>query len=274
MFIGLWWTFFSMAQTKYADDDKGINRQAKLSIEEALSKWDNGINDNDGLVVKKAYASKVLYFGALKSDQECADDKAKMAEAAGFSHALSGEVAFTKVSEDKILVNFVKRVGSNAKGINNYGTYMLFERIDGSWKISVESDVIKDKELLAQHKNVSLYYLDPASSTLTGTFKKETQMYTSKSGKQSEVEVYMLVLPIPIQVLPVANVNPQDSATKANLTNITAVSQVEKVELMVSNTKPFDNKEGQNITVKGKIALPPNKNYSTKVVLNDVEFIK
>lgn len=260
------------AQDKYTTDSKGIKRLDKLAIEEALSKWDNGINEGDEGVIKAIYAEKVLYYGTQKSREECVADKIKISQIPELVHSLSGEVTYTKINDDCILANFVKRFGSNNKGIQNYGTYMLFERINGSWKVAVESDAIKDKELVAQHKNPSLCYLDPATSTLTGTFKKENQTYTSKSGKQSEVEVYILELEQPIQVLPMIVGNTVADSASKNFD--IAISKVNKIELMISDTKPFDNKDGKNITVKGKLALPPNKNYSTKVILNDVVFVK
>lgn len=272
LYLVIYMFVLSFAQDKYTTDDKGIKRQDKLAIEEALSKWDNGINEGDEMVIKAIYAEKVLYYGSQKSREECVADKIKISQIPELVHSLSGEVTYTKINDDCILANFVRRFGSNNKGIQNYGTYMLFERINGSWKVVVESDAIKDKELVAQHKNPSLCYLDPATSILTGTYKKENQTYTSKSGKQSEVEVYILELEQPIQVLPtISGGKVADSAAK----NFDiAVSQVNKIELMISDTKPFDNKEGKNITVKGKLALPPNKNYSTKVILNDVVFVK
>lgn len=272
LYLTLYTVLVSLAQpNKYSVDSQGIKRQDKLAIEEALSKWDNGINEGDEVAIKALYADKVLYYGSQKSKEECASDKVKISQIPEFVHSLSGEVTYTKINDDCILANFVKRFGSNNKGIQNYGTYMLFERINGSWKAVVESDAIKDKELVSQHKNASLYYLDPATSTLTGTFKKENQTYTSKSGKQSEVEVYILELEQPIQVLPTIIANKVDSTAK----NFDiAVSQVNKIELMISDTKLFDNKEGKNVTVKGKLALPPNKNYSTKVILNDVVLVK
>ncbi|MCS7077295.1 MAG: hypothetical protein NZ455_11330 [Bacteroidia bacterium] len=261
-----------MAQSKYETDEKGIKRQDKLAIEEALSKWDNGINEGDEASIKSLYADKVLYFGTQKTKEECVADKMKISQIPELVHSLSGEVTYTKINDDCILTNFVKRFGSNNKSIQNYGTYMLFERINGSWKVAVESDAIKDKELLGQHKNPSLYYLDPATSTITGIYKKQNQTYTSKSGKQSEIEVYVLELEQPIQVLPtISGGKVADSAAK----NFDiAVSQVKEIELMISDTKPFHNKEGKTITVKGKLALPPNKNYSTKVILNDVVLLK
>lgn len=272
LYLTVYITIFSFAQSNYTTDSKGIKRQDKLAIEEALSRWDNGINEGDEGAIKSLYAEKVLYYGTQKTREECVADKIKISQIPELVHSLSGEVSYTKINDDCILANFVKRFGSNNKGIQNYGTYMLFERINGSWKVAVESDAIKDKELVAQHKNPSLYYLDPATSTITGTFKKENQSYTSKSGKQSEVEVYILELEQPIQVLPMISGGVvADSAVK-NFDM--AVSQVNKIELMISNTKPFDNKEGKNVTVKGKLALPPNKNYSTKVILNDVVLVK
>ncbi len=272
LYLTIYMFVISFAQDKYSTDSKGIKRQDKLAIEEALSKWDNGINEGDEGAVKALYAEKVLYYGSQKSREECVADKIKISQIPELVHSLSGEVTYTKINDDCILANFVRRFGSNNKGIQNYGTYMLFERINGSWKVVVESDAIKDKELIAQHKNPSLCYLDPATSTLTGTYKKENQTYTSKSGKQSEVEVYILELEQPIQVLPSISGDKVVDSTAKNFD--IAVSQVSKIELMVSDTKPFDNKEGKNITVKGKLALPPNKNYSTKVILNDVVFVK
>jgi len=257
---------------KYSTDSKGIKRQDKLAIEEALSKWDNGINEGDDAPIKTFYAEKVLYYGSEKTREECVADKLKISQIPELVHSLSGEVTYTKINDDCILANFVKRFGSNNKGIQNYGTYMLFERINGAWKVAVESDAIKDKELAAQHKNASLYYLDPANSTLTGVYKKENQTYTSKNGKQSEVEVYILELEQPIQVLPMVLGDKIADSTAKNFD--IAISQVKKIELMISDTKPFDGKDGKTITVKGKLALPPNKNYSTKVILNDVVLTK
>lgn len=272
-YLTLYTVLIAYAQgEKYTTDNKGIKRQDKLAIEEAISKWDNGINEGDENAIKSLYAEKVLYFGTQKSREECVADKIKISQIPELVHSLSGEVTYTKINDECILANFVKRFGSNNKGIQNYGTYMLFERINGSWKVVVESDAIKDKELIAQHKNPSLCYLDPAVSTLTGTYKKENQTYTSKSGKQSEVEVYILELEQPIQVLPMISGNQIADSTAKNFD--IAISQVNKIELMISDTKPFDNKDGKNITVKGKLALPPNKNYSTKVILNDVVFVK
>ncbi|MCS7028340.1 MAG: hypothetical protein NZ519_06185 [Bacteroidia bacterium] len=263
----------SLAQSsKYETDEKGIRRQDKLAIEEALSKWDNGINEGDEMAIKSLYADKVLYFGSQKTREECVADKLKMSQIPELVHSLSGEVTYTKINDDCILANFVRRFGSANKSIQNYGTYMLFERINGAWKVVVESDVIKDKELLAQHKNASLYYLDPAVSTLTGIYKKQTQTYNSKSGKQSEIEVHILELEQPIQVLPMTTSGRvADSASKQF--DLVA-SQVNKIELMISDPKPFDNKEGKTVTVRGKLALPSTKNYFTKVILNEVTIVK
>lgn len=133
-------TFIALAITSFANDEK---------IESVVRQWNEVHNTPDANGLKSLLAEDVLYYGRKKSSSFIINAKTKLL-AKGFSQEIISPITLTYYSSGTIKCDFTKRTYSD-KGTKEHLCYLLIKEINGSYKITGESDALTD-----QNKNVQL----------------------------------------------------------------------------------------------------------------------
>jgi len=65
---------------------------------------------------------------------------------------IKGDIIVTQISNKQVKAEFVKEV-TTKKGTKEYPSYLVFENVNGEWKLILESDLISDKNVENREKD-------------------------------------------------------------------------------------------------------------------------
>jgi len=117
-----------------------------------VNSWNKAHSAKGGAVLSALYSNSVLYYGKQKDKAECIKLKLSLFQKQpDFLQQIVGEISTERVSDNEVKCNFTKRVTVNRK-TKDYPSYLQFKKIDGRWKIVIESDLVTDKNLAGQKK--------------------------------------------------------------------------------------------------------------------------
>ena len=71
-----------------------------------------------------------------------------------YGQKIKGDITVTQISNKQAKAEFVKEV-TTKKGTKDYPSYLVFENVNGEWKLILESDLISDKNAENKQKRVS-----------------------------------------------------------------------------------------------------------------------
>jgi len=117
------------------------------------------------------YASKVFFYGANLTKEECMQKKSSFFKKnKDYREKISGQIDCLFHSETKVTCTFDKIV-VNKKGSNTYsGCYLVLEKMNNQWLIVTESDQLTDQNLAKkENKNIP-------SNALKGDFNGDGQL--------------------------------------------------------------------------------------------------
>lgn len=116
-------------------------------IEEMVNIWNEASSNADFDTLEKILADKIEYYQTTVSrDYYIKDQKKFFKKNPVYGQVLKGDIEIERISNKQVKAEFVKEVTTKT-GIKDYPSYLVFEKIDGKWKIVLESDLISDENI-------------------------------------------------------------------------------------------------------------------------------
>lgn len=135
---------FGCTNSSNIKDNESVN--FKLLVEN----WNKAHLNKDVAVFTELYNNSVLFYGIQKNKNECVEIKLTLLKKQpDFYQQIYGEIQISKISESEVKCTFVKRVTVNEK-TKDYPSYLTFRKVNGSWQIITEGDLVTDKNLSSQ----------------------------------------------------------------------------------------------------------------------------
>ena len=116
-------------------------------IKELVYIWNEASSNADFDTLKQILADKIEYYQTTVSRDYYIKDQKKFFERNPvYGQVLRGDIEVEQISNKQVRAEFVKEV-TTKKGIKYYPSYLVFEKINGKWKIVLESDLISDENI-------------------------------------------------------------------------------------------------------------------------------
>ena len=124
-------------------------------IKEMVNIWNEASSNADFDTLEKILADRIEYYQTTVSrDYYIKDQKKFFEKNPVYGQVLKGNIKVEKISNKQVKAEFVKEV-TTKKGIKDYPSYLVFEKINGEWKIVLESDLVSDGNIRKQ-KNAKI----------------------------------------------------------------------------------------------------------------------
>ncbi len=142
-------------KTKQTDSiEKNKADSVNQKIEKIVRKWNSATSNKDITALESILADKIEYYQQTVTKAEYISDKKKFFEKNNiYGQEIKGDIEYKILSERQVKVDFLKEV-TTKNGTNDYPSYLIFENINGDWKLVLESDLISD-ENIKKKKSVS-----------------------------------------------------------------------------------------------------------------------
>ena len=248
--------------------------QTEETSEEQIKKmvniWNEASSNADFDTLERILGDRIDYYQSIVSKSYyIADQKRFFQKNPVYSQRIIGEIIVTQLSNGQMQAEFVKEV-STSRDVKNYPSYLVFENINGEWKLVVESDTVSDANIArmrqgknnAQEKmqkqqpaiitpNQSQYYYS-TSITLVGTLTSKKYQTINNS----VTDVFFLRLNTSITVIG----NAEDSPTETN---------VQEIQLMGNETRSLFDKDilGKRVQITGKLFHSHTGHHHTQVLI-------
>ena len=163
--------------------------------------WNEASSNADFDTLEKISGDKIEYYqSSVTKAYYIFDQKKFFANNPIYGQKIKGDITVTQISNKQAKAEFVKEV-TTKKGTKDYPSYLVFENVNGEWKLILESDLISDKNAenkqkrVSENPNKSTYKYDEPV-TIVGTFG--IKEFETETGIQKP---YVLKLSSPITVV-------------------------------------------------------------------------
>ena len=144
-------------QAGYFDEKNSYYQNSQLrtkiikdEIKEMVYIWNEASSNADFDTLKKILADKIEYYQTTVSrDYYIRDQKKFFEKNPVYGQVLRGNIEVEQISNKQVRASFIKEVTTKT-GINYYPSYLVFEKINGEWKIVLESDLVSDANIRKQ----------------------------------------------------------------------------------------------------------------------------
>lgn len=160
------------------------------TLKELTSKWNDCVVKQDMQTLSTLYAEQVSVYGLSISKAQAISNKENFFKKhSDFNQSITGDITVTKVTDNQYKVSFPKRSSFSGK-TSDVQAYLLFDKVDGNWKITNESDDITDKNVSKDNSNEKVAGRNVGDG-LTGDFdgdgnNETAQLRLIKEGKFDE----------------------------------------------------------------------------------------
>ena len=132
-------------QAGYFDEKNSYYQNSQLrtkiikdEIKEMVYIWNEASSNADFDTLKKILADKIEYYQTTVSKDYYIKDQKKFFERNPvYGQVLRGNIEVEQISKEV----------TTKTGINYYPSYLVFEKINGKWKIVLESDLVSDENI-------------------------------------------------------------------------------------------------------------------------------
>lgn len=157
---------------KTGKKEKSVEEQ----IKEMVNIWNEASSNADFDTLDKILGDKIEYYQSSVTKAYYISDQKKFFEKNPvYGQKIKGDIIVTQISNKQVKAEFVKEV-TTKKGVKDYPSYLVFENVNGEWKLILESDTVSDanienrKKRANENPNKSTYeYGKPVS--IVGTFE-------------------------------------------------------------------------------------------------------
>ena len=223
--------------------------------------WNEASSNADFDTLEKILGDKIEYYqSSVTKAYYISDQKKFFANNPVYGQKIKGDITVTQISNKQAKAEFVKEV-TTKKGTKDYPSYLIFENVNGEWKLILESDLISDKNVenkqkhISENPNKSTYKYDEPV-TIVGTFG--TKEFETETGIQKP---YVLKLSSPITV--VANGGDEFNETETNQRTIQMAPSEEHINYLKSR-----NAYGKRIQVTGSFFHSDTGHHFTPVLIS------
>lgn len=183
-------------------------------IKKMVNVWNEASSNADFDTLEKILGDKIEYYqSSVTKAYYISDQKKFFANNPVYGQKIKGDITVTQISNKQAKAEFIKEV-TTKKGTKEYPSYLVFENVNGEWKLILESDLISDKNVenkqkrVSENLNKSTYKYDEPV-TIVGTFG--IKEFETETGIQKP---YVLKLSSPITI--VANGGDEFNETETN----------------------------------------------------------
>ena len=183
--------------------EKPIQKEetSEEQIKKMVNVWNEASSNADFDTLEKILGDKIEYYqSSVTKAYYISDQKKFFAKNPVYGQKIKGDITVTQISNKQAKAEFVKEV-TTKKGTKEYPSYLVFENVNGEWKLILESDLISDKNVenkqkhISENPNKSTYKYDEPV-TIVGTFG--IKEFETETGIQKP---YVLKLSSPITVV-------------------------------------------------------------------------
>lgn len=119
----------------------------KASFKKIVMSWNDAHNRNDMASFTELFEDEVNFYHTILPKIALIQKKKDLLKKyPNFNQQISGEILSEKLSENEVKCSFSKEVNVNSK-VTYYPSYLILKKSDGDWKISVEGDLVTDKNI-------------------------------------------------------------------------------------------------------------------------------
>lgn len=135
-------------ETSAVVNSKSSEDTTKDDVLVALFLWDDLHNSMNGSLCDEVYASSVKYYWSDYTPEKIRKSKSELfSKYPEFSQTIDN-ISFGQFIDNRVRVDFDKEVTTSSSApTKTYPSYLVFENIDGTWKVIEESDLITDKNM-------------------------------------------------------------------------------------------------------------------------------
>ena len=135
----------------------------------AVEKWNEGVNLRDQKALEKLFAPQVFFYTQVIPGTEAARQKVERASAdPTWSQKIISDIETEDMGDGIYKTTFTKQ-SESSKGTHTYRAYLTWEKINGKWLITKESDLLTDRN---QESNMKIP-ADAISGDFDGDGKRE-----------------------------------------------------------------------------------------------------
>lgn len=129
-----------------AEDRANMNSEYQSELKDLIVYWNELHTDQliSSTSLECLYAPEVLFYGQTLSSKDCVSRIIPaMKKYDSFSQSLKGDIQYTRIDDNTVRCDFMKRVETNGK-YTNYSAYLIFRKEGKGWSIITESDAQTD----------------------------------------------------------------------------------------------------------------------------------
>ena len=129
-----------------AKDRANMNSEYQSELKDLIVYWNELHTDKliSSTSLECLYDAEVLFYGQTLSSKDCVSRIISiMKKYDSFSQTLEGDIQYTKIDNNTVRCDFIKRVETNGK-YTNYSAYLIFKKEGNDWSIITESDAQTD----------------------------------------------------------------------------------------------------------------------------------
>ena len=124
-------------------------------IKKMVNVWNEASSNADFDTLEKISGDKIKYYqSSVTKAYYILDQKKFFVNNPIYGQKIKGDITVTQISNKQAKAEFVKEV-TTKKGTKDYPSYLIFENVNGEWKLILKSDLISDKNAGNKQKCVS-----------------------------------------------------------------------------------------------------------------------
>lgn len=248
----------------------GNKKSVEEQIKEMVNIWNDASSNADFDTLERILGDRIDYYQSIVSKSYyIADQKRFFQKNPVYSQRIIGEIIVTQLSDRQMQAEFVKEV-STSQDVKTYPSYLVFENVNGEWKLVVESDTVSDNNIAkmkngknkvqrkVQRRQAAIIpnqtkYDYNSSVTIVGTLISRRYQTINNS----VTDVFFLRLSTPITVIGDSS---EDSPTETN---------VQEIQLMGNETLSLFNKDvlGKRVQITGELFHSHTAHHHTEVLI-------
>jgi len=117
------------------------------SCKKIVMSWNEAHNTNNMVLISTLFIDEVNFYQTVLPKNVLIQKKVDLLKKyPDFNQQIIGEITTEKLNENEVKCSFTKEVTINRKA-TDYPSYLILKKSDGNWKISVEGDLVTDKNI-------------------------------------------------------------------------------------------------------------------------------
>lgn len=130
------------------------NKDEEVSFQKVVMSWNEAHNTNDMVLFSDLFTDEVNFYHTILPRNVLVQNKKDLLKKyPDFNQQIIGDITTERLNANEVKCSFTKEVTINRK-VTDYPSYLILKKSTENWKISVEGDLITDKNI-AKKKSVN-----------------------------------------------------------------------------------------------------------------------